>query len=66
MDNTNTTEWRRWYAWRPVQTISGRWAWLSPVERRWNLYLNPWGYGGYCGTDGGWEYRKPLIAGGSQ
>lgn len=27
-------QWRPWFAWHPVQTIDGRWAWLRTVERR--------------------------------
>jgi len=26
--------WFRWYAWRPVNLVDGRWAWLEVLERR--------------------------------
>lgn len=25
-------EWRRWYAWHPINFEDGRWAWLTDVE----------------------------------
>ena len=49
-----STEWFRWFAWRPVRLssqvyecpgysycIDGSWAWLSWVERR-RFYAAPW------------------------
>lgn len=26
--------WHRWFAWRPVNTVTHGWKWLRPVERR--------------------------------
>jgi hypothetical protein len=26
--------WSKWYAWRPVCTVSGRWVWLETVYRQ--------------------------------
>lgn len=54
--------WRPWFAWRPVQTLGGHWAFLKRVERRWNSDINWWDFGGYSGADGGFEYRLPLVA----
>jgi hypothetical protein len=52
--------WARWFAWHPVKTRGGHWAWLRRVDRAWDWDLNPWGYDGHSGTDGGWAYRMPL------
>jgi len=27
-------EWTRWFAWRPVRLMDGRWAWLCHVARK--------------------------------
>jgi hypothetical protein len=27
-------DWRRWFAWRPVQLIDETWAWWRTIERR--------------------------------
>jgi hypothetical protein len=51
------TQWHPWWAWRPVKTSTGVWAWCEDVRRRWNFDLNPWVHSGYSGTDGGWEYE---------
>jgi hypothetical protein len=47
----------RVFAWYPVKTKQGEWVWLRYVNRTWNNELNPWGYDGYSGNDGGWEYE---------
>ncbi len=26
--------WTKWYAWRPVRTVSGRWMWLETVYQQ--------------------------------
>lgn len=56
-------KWEAWFAWRPVQTLSGRWVWLRTIERRWNPNINfrilaAWDPGDY---DGAYEYRMPLL-----
>jgi hypothetical protein len=28
------TDWYRWYAWHPVETVDRGWRWLRPVWRR--------------------------------
>jgi hypothetical protein len=33
------TTWHRWYAWRPVRLMNGKWVWLEYVER--TSYFNP-------------------------
>jgi hypothetical protein len=47
--------WHRWFAWRPVDTITHGWKWLRMVERRRiqsKLHLpGP--------IDQGWQYRTP-------
>lgn len=57
-----TWEWHRRFALIPVGTLSGRFAWMRWVERRWNpdktLHKGQYGYGEY---QGGWEYRLPLV-----
>lgn len=30
-----STEWRKWFAWRPIRTENREWVWLETVERRW-------------------------------
>ena len=32
MQKMNKLYWNPWFAWRPVKTIEGKWAWLKPVE----------------------------------
>lgn len=44
------------FAWFPVKTVDGKFKWLTLVNRKWNNDLNSWGYDGYSGSDGGWEY----------
>jgi len=34
------SEWYRWFAWRPVQTLDRGWRWLRPVWRR-RVMLKP-------------------------
>ena len=48
-----------WFAWYPIQTITGQWRWLKKVTRVWNNELNPWGdaWTGQSGYDGDWEYK---------
>jgi hypothetical protein len=29
-----TAQWHRWFAWRPVELVNGRFAWLRWLERR--------------------------------
>lgn len=51
-------KWKPWFAWFPVQLVSGEYAWLRTVKRSWNNDLNYWGdFSGHSGTDGGWEYK---------
>jgi hypothetical protein len=57
----NIDQWVAWRAWFPVSTLGGRLVWLRAVERKWNPDINSWGYGGYSGYDGGYEYRLPHI-----
>jgi hypothetical protein len=53
------SQWRGWFAWHPVRTLSGRLAWLKSVQRRWEPLKNfravwmddPGDY------EGGWQYR---------
>lgn len=45
------------FAWFPVKTVDGKFKWLTLVNRKWNNDLNVWGYDGYSGEDGGWEYH---------
>lgn len=54
--------WTPWYAWYPVRTLSGKFAWLKTVERRFNPDLLPWcdSYG-YSGYDGDYEYRLVPV-----
>lgn len=28
------TDWVQWFAWKPVDTVDGGWAWLKHVHRR--------------------------------
>ena len=28
------TDWFRWFAWRPVETVDRGWRWMRPVWRR--------------------------------
>lgn len=56
----NAMEWGSCFVWLPTRTLGGRWVWLRRAERMWDWRLNPWGYDGYSGTDGGWAYRLPL------
>lgn len=28
------TDWHRWFAWRPVETVDRGWRWLRPLWRR--------------------------------
>lgn len=58
---TDQTQWQRWFSWHPVETVDQRFAWMRMIERRWNWDLNGWAYGGYSGTDGGWEYRLEVA-----
>lgn len=57
-------QWRKWFAWCPVETLGYQWVWLKTVERRWNWDLNGWcdAGTGYSGSDGGWEYRLRGIS----
>lgn len=47
--------WHRWFAWRPVDTVTHGWRWFRVVERRRiqsKMYLpGP--------VDQGWQYRIP-------
>lgn len=42
--------WHRWFAWRPVNTLTYGWRWLTTVERRRWLADVP-------GAPAGWDYR---------
>lgn len=46
-----TLDWRPWFAWHPVRTLSGRIVWLRNIERRrvWFIFWTT-------------EYRDPGLA----
>lgn len=51
--------WHRWFAWRPVDTVTHGWVWLRAVERRRiQLKLHLPGL-----IDQGWQYRKVAADG---
>lgn len=52
--------WHRWFAWRPVDTVTHGWAWLRNVERR-RIQLKLFLPGP---VDQAWQYRKvnPYLA----
>lgn len=45
------SEWKRWFAWRPVRLLTLEWAWLRWVERR-PAQAGIWSYGA-------WDYANP-------
>ena len=52
---TNATQWRPWFAWRPVK-VDGEIVWGARVERReiWDRYPDE------MGLASRWVYRKPT------
>lgn len=34
LDQQREHPWVKWFAWRPVQLLCGRWAWLQTLEKQ--------------------------------